>query len=105
MIGSISDTSEGHFYPTVTNFGYLAYLSLQETTLGEVVGEAQSRPPFDLLMEIQIGNGTILCELSIMSTVCVNVYTDDTIRIVGVRLIPSLIPRLSQWREPGNEAS
>lgn len=68
VIGSISDTSEGHFYPTVTNFGYLAYLCLQETTLGEVVGEPQSCPPFDLLMEIQIGNGTILCELPIMLT-------------------------------------
>ena len=62
-------TSEGHIYPTVTNFGYLAYLSLQETTLGEVVGEPESCPTFDLLMEIQIGNGTNLCELPIVSTV------------------------------------
>ena len=65
-------TSEGHFYPTVANFGYLAYLSLQETALGEVVGEPQSCPPFDLFMEIQIGNVTNLCELPIVSTVCLN---------------------------------
>ena len=51
-------THGGHIYPTT--LGTLAYPSLQEMTLGEVVGGPQSCPTFDLFMEIQIGNVTKL---------------------------------------------
>ena len=59
-------THGGHIYPTT--LGTFAYPSLQEMTLGEVVGGPQSCPTFDLFMEIQIGNGTNLCELPIVSS-------------------------------------
>ena len=45
---------------TLQTLGTLAYPSLQEMTLGEVVGGPQSCPTFDLFMEIQIGNVTKL---------------------------------------------
>lgn len=48
---------------TLQTMGALAYPSLQETTLGKVLGGPQSCPTFDLFMEIQIGNVTKLGQI------------------------------------------
>ena len=85
-------THGGHIYPTT--LGTLAYPSLQEMTLGEVVGGPQSCPTFDLFMELQIGNGTNcpLCHhfrLSCMHALML--YTNDPIRTEPNTLIYTML--------------